>query len=94
MIMNMQHPATPLRATIYARQSLDKQGLELGVDRQEAECRRLADARGYTVTEVIRDNYRSASVGDRPGYKRLLDMIETRAIYVVFVMSFVFVMSV
>src|SRR4051812_20565846 len=86
MILNMQPIATPLRAALYLRQSLDKEGLELAIERQETECRRLADARGYTVTEVIKDNNRSASEGDRPGYQRLLDLIHSHGIDVVIVL--------
>ncbi len=64
------------RAVIYARQSLDRSGEGAAVDRQVADCRRLAEVRGWDVTEVISDNDMSASTGKRrPGYERLLDLM-------------------
>ena len=42
--------------TIYVRLSLDQHGDELGVQRQEDECRVYAESRGWTVREVIVDN--------------------------------------
>lgn len=74
------------RCALYLRQSLDKDGTELGIERQESECQRLAQNRGFEVVHVIRDNNRSASVGDRPGYLKLLDLIERREIDVVVVL--------
>ncbi|MGW0999362.1 recombinase family protein [Streptomyces sp. NPDC002523] len=59
--------------TIYVRLSLDQHGDELGVQRQEDECRAFAVARGWTVREVISDNDISATSGKvRPGFERLL----------------------
>jgi site-specific DNA recombinase len=59
--------------TIYVRLSLDQHGDELGVQRQEDECRAYAAARGWTVREVIADNDVSATSGKvRPGFERLL----------------------
>jgi site-specific DNA recombinase len=64
------------RAVIYARQSLDRTGEGAAVDRQVTDCRRLAEARGWEVTEVISDNDMSASTGKRrPGYERLLNLM-------------------
>lgn len=63
---------TRQRAAIYVRQSLAKDGDELAVKRQERECRRLCELRGYDVAELITDNNKSASRGKRPGYERLL----------------------
>ena len=41
--------------------------------RQEADCRKLAEDRGLTVTQVYVDNDLSAYSGEpRPGYKALL----------------------
>lgn len=75
-----------MKATIYTRQSLARDGDELGVERQEAECRKLADSRGYEVVNVIYDNNVSASRGKRPGYARLLEDIESGDIGVVIVL--------
>jgi DNA invertase Pin-like site-specific DNA recombinase len=66
------------RAAIYARQSLDQSGGQLGVQRQESECRRLCSERAYTVARVITDNSVSASRGDRPGYKQLLGSLSAK----------------
>lgn len=62
-----------MNVTIYVRLSLDRHGDELGVQRQEAECRAYAEARGWTVREVIVDNDVSATSGKvRPGFESLL----------------------
>lgn len=59
---------------IYARISDDRGGRALGVQRQEKDCRALCEREGWTVTEVIADNDRSAYSGKRrPGYERLLE---------------------
>lgn len=58
---------------VYARISDDRAGAGLGVARQEADCRALADRRGWTVADVYVDNDLSAYRADvRPGYMRLL----------------------
>lgn len=74
------------RAVIYARQSLDRSGEGAAVDRQTADCRRLAEQRGWTVTDTIVDNDLSASTGKvRPGYQRLLQAMRARSLDVVVV---------
>lgn len=61
------------RATIYLRQSQDKDGTRAAVDRQLDECRALCEERGWTVSEVLSDNDISATTGKRrPGFERLL----------------------
>lgn len=62
-----------MRAAIYTRISQDKTGEELGVQRQEEVCRKLAEDRGWTVTEIYSDNDISAydSRKRRPEYERL-----------------------
>jgi DNA invertase Pin-like site-specific DNA recombinase len=58
---------------IYVRLSYDLHGNELGVERQERECREYAEARGWTVSEVFIDNDLSATTGvERPEFERLL----------------------
>jgi site-specific DNA recombinase len=67
------------RAAIYTRISDDKEGKELGVARQEKDCRALAKREGYTVVEVYTDNDISASTRSRtprPSYLRMLDDAE------------------
>jgi site-specific DNA recombinase len=61
------------RAVIYARISKDQNHDELGVDRQERECRELCEHLGLEVIEVFRDDDRSAYSG-KPR-KRYLEMM-------------------
>jgi site-specific DNA recombinase len=66
------------RAAIYTRISRDREGAGLGVDRQEQDCRDLADRLGWTVVTVYRDNDLSAYSGKpRPGYLALLDDVRS-----------------
>jgi site-specific DNA recombinase len=63
-------------AAIYCRISRDTEGAGLGVDRQERECRALADRLGWDVVEVLVDNDLSAYSGKRrPGYERMRQML-------------------
>lgn len=65
-----------LTAAIYVRISRDD-GSELGVKRQERDCRTFCESRGWDVEEVIKDNDVSAySRRPRPGYERLLSGIK------------------
>ncbi|MGI8711571.1 MAG: recombinase family protein [Acidimicrobiales bacterium] len=62
------------RAAVYARISSDPGDTRLGVARQEADCRDLAQRLGWEVAEVRVDNDISAYSGKhRPGYEALLD---------------------
>ncbi|MFI2837521.1 recombinase family protein [Mycolicibacterium sp. PDY-3] len=72
-------------AAIYCRISSDKTGAGLGVERQEGDCRELADKLGLKVKHVLVDNDISAYSGKRrPGYEELLQLIESQEIgYVV-----------
>lgn len=74
------------RAAIYARQSFDNTGEELGIQRQLEQCEALCVARNYRVTEVITENSVSATKGERPGYKQLISLIGSRAVDVVVVL--------
>lgn len=66
----------PKRTAIYARISKDD-GTALGVKRQEADCRALAERRGWEVAEVVVDNDTSAYSGKvRKGYTTVIDGIE------------------
>lgn len=72
------------RAAIYTRISDDSTMQREGVERQAEDARTLAKARGFEVVEVIEDNDRSAAGKvERPGFERLLQLIEARAIDVV-----------
>ncbi|AXB41324.1 MULTISPECIES: recombinase family protein [Amycolatopsis] len=60
---------------IYLRISDDREGRELGVERQEQDCRKLAASEGDTVVDIYKDNDIGASTRSkkpRPDYKRLL----------------------
>ncbi|HVU73073.1 MAG TPA: recombinase family protein [Mycobacteriales bacterium] len=70
-----------IRAGIYVRISRDKLGAELGVERQEADCRALAARKGWTVAEVYADNDVSASSGRRrPAFEQMLTDLDERKI--------------
>ncbi len=63
---------------IYVRISSDVFGEGLGVARQEADCRGLAERHGWSVQDVYIDNDVSAFSGKpRPSYRRLLDDIDS-----------------
>jgi site-specific DNA recombinase len=61
------------RAAIYTRISQDREGAGLGVERQETDCRALAEKLGWDIVAVHSDNDLSAYSGKpRPGYLALL----------------------
>ena len=65
-------------AVIYCRISNDTVGHGLGVERQETECRALAERLGIAVVEVLADNDISAYSGKRrPAYERTLRLLES-----------------
>ena len=73
-------------AAVYARISSDPEGNRLGVDRQIADCRTLAERKGWPVREVYVDDDRSAYSGKpRPEYRRMLADIGDRAVDAVLV---------
>jgi site-specific DNA recombinase len=61
-----------MKAALYVRQSEDRSGESLAVNRQEAECRELAERNGWEVAAVYCDNDKSATNGRRPQWTRLL----------------------
>jgi site-specific DNA recombinase len=64
---------TRRRAAIYTRISQDRTGAGLGIERQEADCRALAERLGWEIVAVHSDNDLSAYSGKpRPGYRALL----------------------
>src|SRR6516164_1183218 len=68
-------------AAVYVRISQDRGGAGLGVERQETECRALAQRLGWTVTQVYCDNDLSAYSGRRrPAYEAMLADIEAAKI--------------
>lgn len=63
----------PTAAAIYVRISQDREGAGLGVQRQEEDCRALAERLGWRVVDLYVDNDTSAYSGKlRKGYARLL----------------------
>lgn len=78
------------RAAIYARISRDSELLGEGVDRQERDCRELADRLGYAVTEVFADNDVSASTSSkkaRPRYDAMVQAVRAGRVDVVLAYS-------
>lgn len=74
-----------MRAIIYVRQSLDRAGEGVAVERQLAKCTELANARDLDVIDVITENDTSASKGDRPGFEMMLERLEREEFGVVIV---------
>lgn len=73
MFASLPSVTTPRSAAIYTRISSDPDGTALGVERQEQDCRKEAEALGWTVAEVYQDNDVSAfSRKPRPAYERML----------------------
>ena len=70
-----------IRAGIYARISSDREGDNLAISRQLADCETLAGARGWEATERYVDSDISAYSGKRrPEYQRMLEDIEAGAV--------------
>jgi DNA invertase Pin-like site-specific DNA recombinase len=71
----------PVRVGIYARISSDRDGDQLGVQRQIADCERLAQGRGWLVADRYVDDDISAWSGKRrPEFERLLTDMRSGAI--------------
>ena len=72
----------PTAAAIYTRISKDRTGEELGVTRQEQDCRDLAETKGWTIASTYSDNDISAfdHRKTRPAYEQLLADIESGTI--------------
>ena len=77
--MRAQHQlrsaVSPLRAAVYCRISDDPEGRELGVQRQEEDCRGRAEREGWAVVGVFIDNDISASTRSRKRRPRFEDML-------------------
>ncbi len=74
-----------MRAIIYVRQSLDRAGEGVAVERQLAKCRELAAARDLDVIDIISENDTSATRGGRPGFESLVQRLEAEEFEVVVV---------
>lgn len=69
------------RAFIYCRISHDPSGKELGVARQEKDCKKLAKENGWTVVEVFTDNDRGASSlskNTRPKFDEMMQRLDRK----------------
>ena len=65
------------KAAIYCRISDDREGLGLGVKRQEEDCLALAERNGWEVVEIFTDNDVSAYSGKlRPQYQEMIRRIK------------------
>lgn len=75
-------PAGEVRAVIYCRLSRNRTGeRSASTERQEVECRRLADGRGWQVVAVEVDDDVSAYSGKlRPGYASITAALEARMV--------------
>lgn len=72
-----------ISGAVYCRISRDKTGAALGVERQESDCRKLAEQLGWDVRKVYVDNDISASAYTkrrRPEYEALLVDIASGAV--------------
>lgn len=67
-------PQHPVRAALYLRISLDREMDGLAIDRQRADCRQIAAARGWNIVNEYVDQSRSATdkTKRRPGYDALV----------------------
>ena len=73
-----------VRAVVYVRQSLDRDGTGAAVDRQLEDAKALCQQRGWTIVQTFSDNDTSASTGKpRPGYTGVLRLVEAGAVDVV-----------
>ena len=67
------------RAIVYCRISKDREGRRLGVQRQEEDCRLLADRLDYAIAEVLIENDTGASTRSRkprPEFEKLMTLAE------------------
>src|SRR6266850_213039 len=73
---------TPPYAAIYARVSTEDQGKGFSIPTQIEACQKLAEREGYTVPEayVLIDEGISGTTMDRPGLRRLRELVQTQAL--------------
>jgi DNA invertase Pin-like site-specific DNA recombinase len=62
------------RAVIYCRISSDREGRALGVERQEEDCKALAERLGHTIVRVFKDNDAGASRHSRKARPAFAEM--------------------
>lgn len=77
MVSDPTRTLAPVRAAIYTRISRDRDGDQLGVNRQERLCRRICATRGWAVVQVYTDDDVSATGSKpRPAFEQLLADLE------------------
>ncbi len=77
-VQSLKRASSKPAAGIYARISSDPQGIKAGVKRQQEDCLRLAEGRGWPVVETYVDNDLSAWSGKtRPEYQRMLEDLQS-----------------
>jgi len=69
-----------MRVAVYLRQSLDREGTGLAVDRQRQECRALCADRGWEAVEYVDNSVSASSRKPRPAYQRMLADIGAGAV--------------
>lgn len=74
-------------AAIYARVSTEDQGRGFSISTQIEACQKLADQEGYSVPEshLLIDEGISGTTMERPGLRRLRELVNTKAIAAVIV---------
>lgn len=78
-----------MRAVVYTRISLDRFGDESAVTRQREDALKLIEIRGWELIAEYQDNDTSAAgKKDRPGFKQLIDKINSGTIDAVVAWSF------
>jgi site-specific DNA recombinase len=84
--MNNRHQGQA-HAAIYARVSTEDQGKGFSIPTQIEACQKLADREGYTVPEshILVDEGISGTTMDRPGLRKLRDLVNAKAITAVVV---------
>ncbi|BBY43255.1 recombinase family protein [Mycolicibacterium celeriflavum] len=66
-----------MRVAVYLRQSQDRQGDQLGIDRQRQDCQRLITARGWSIAAEFVDNDVSAtSRKPRPQFDAMMRRVD------------------
>src|SRR6266850_2405127 len=78
----MRAPGSRLYAAIYVRVSTEDHGKGFSIPTQIEACQKLAEREGYTVPEshVLIDEGISGTTMDRPGLRRLRELVQTQAL--------------
>lgn len=65
-----------MKVAVYLRQSLDREGTGLAIERQRKECRALCESRGWQPVEYVDNSVSATSRKPRPAYRQMLADIE------------------